>query len=505
MFRKLKFLPLFWMLITSIISFAAVSALEASASDKTTAETSKQEKSITDGQKRAIDSYVKAEMARQHIPGATVGIFRDGKMVYGQGYGYANLEWQVKMRPDTLMQSGSVGKQFTATAIMILVEQGKVGLEDSIRKYFPEGPESWQGIKVKNLLSHTSGLAEYEDEDRSKPGALFDLRVDFSEEQLVKNAATMPIDFAPGDKFFYRNTNYMLLGVLIHRVSGQFYGDYMQDHIFHPLGMDSTRIISDRDIVKNRAAGYEIERNKIKNQEFVSATFNSTGDGTLYFNLPDLEKWDRAQYGNKILSPAMKEKMWAPFVLNDGKPNAGNYGFAFFIDQVNEHRVIEHTGAWQGFTTMISRYVDDGLTVVVLTNLDSGHANPQNIERVVAGITEPQLMPAQSKVINDEKPNIVVTVRNLFIDTADGHDASNYFAPEYGYVFDAGDAPELNFKMPPNWRKLNMELIKRIEIGSILESRYRIGTDNNRRIVGVRTTADGKVAAFWIYTDPDNR
>jgi len=505
MFIKFRYAPIIWALCILTISSANLAAMEDSPPHKSTGQIPVKKKNITDIQKRTIDKYVTAEMARQHIPGATVGIFRNGKLVYGQGYGYANLEWQVKMRPDTLMQSGSVGKQFTATAVMMLVEQGKVSLDDSIRKYFPEGPEFWQAIKVKNLLSHSSGIAEYGSPERGTPGALFDLRADFSEDQLIQNAGKMPIDFPPGDKFEYCNTNYMLLGILIHRVSGQFYGDYMQEHIFHPLGMSSTQIISDRDIVKNRASGYEIDINHIKNQKFVSATFNSTGDGALYFNLPDLEKWDRAQYGESILSPAMKKLMWTPFILNDGKPNSDNYGFAFFIDQINNHRVIEHPGAWQGFTTMVSRYVDDGLTVVVLTNLDSDHANAENIERVVAGIVEPQLMPVPAKVIKDEQPGMISTVHNLFIDTADRHDASDYFAPEYGYRFDATDAPKLNFSMPPQWRDSAMELISRKEMGDKLESRYRIGKNNNRRIVVVQTTVDGKVAAFSIYSDPDNR
>ncbi len=505
MFIRFRFSPLFLLLCTLTVSSVNAAAIETTIPDKSAARVSAKKENITAAQKGAIDSYVNAEMNRQHIPGATVGIFRHGNLVYSQGYGYANLEWQIKMRPDTIMQSGSVGKQFTATAVLMLVEQGKVGLEDSIRKYFPESPETWQAIKVKNLLSHSSGLAEYETPERGMPGAVFDLRADFSEDQLVKNAGTMPIDFAPGDKFAYSNTNYMLLGILIHRVSGQFYGDYMQDHIFHPLGMDSTHIISDRDIVKNRASGYEVEINNIKNQKYVSATFNSTGDGALYFNLPDLEKWDRAQYGEKILSSTVKQQMWTPFVLNDGKPNRGNYGFAFFINQVNGHRVIEHTGAWQGFTTMVSRYVDDGLTVVVLTNLDSDHAYPENIERVVAGIVEPELMPVSATVIKDEQPNIVSTVHKLFIETADGRDTSDYFAPEYGYRFDADDAAKLNFSMPPNWRGSTMELISRKAIGDKLESRYRIGKVNNRRIVAVQTTASGKVTAFSIYSDPDNR
>jgi CubicO group peptidase (beta-lactamase class C family) len=162
------------------------------------------------------------------------------------------------------MQAGSVGKQFAAAAVMILVEEGKVGLDDSIVQYFQNAPPSWKAIKVKNLLSHTSGLAEYETDALTKPNGPFYLRRDFTENQLLTKFEKLPIEFKPGQKWAYRNTNYALLGILIDRVTGMFYGDYLQDHIFAPLGMNATRVISDRDIIFNRAAGYEIERGTLK-------------------------------------------------------------------------------------------------------------------------------------------------------------------------------------------------------------------------------------------------
>ena len=333
-----------------------------------------------------IDEYVTAEMKREHIPGLALGIYRHGEIVKAQGYGLANVELNVPVKPETIFQSGSVGKQFAATAIMMLVEEGKMNLDDSIIKYLDSAPESWGPVKVKNLLSHTSGIAEYETPERTKPGGPFYLHLDYTEDQLFDKIATLPMDFQPGEKWRYTNTNYVILGVLIHKVTGQFYGDYMAKRIFQPLGMTATRIISERDIIPNRSSGYELVKGELKNQEWVSPSFNSTADGALYFNVLDLAKWDAALYTEKLVKKSSLDRMWTVFPLNNGKPNSAHYGFAWAMSETHGHKVIEHSGAWQGFASYIGRYVGDGLTVVVLTNLDAGHAKPAKIGHEVADL-----------------------------------------------------------------------------------------------------------------------
>jgi len=342
----------------------------------------------------AVDKAVLTEMKQQRIPGVALGVYRDGQIVKAQGYGLANVELNVHVKPETLFQSGSVGKQFVSMAIMMLVEEGKVNLEDSITNYFPDAPAGWKPIKVKNLLSHTSGLAEYESDARTKPGAPFYLRLDHSEGELLRMIEAMPVENAPGEKWAYRNTNYVLLGMLIHKVTGEFYADFLTQRIFKPLGMNSTRLISEADIIPNRAAGYQIEKGELKNQDWVSPTYNSTADGALYFNVLDIAKWDAALYTEKLVKKSSLDQMWTVFKLNDGKPNPGHYGFGWAIDEVNAHRVLEHGGAWQGFTCYIARYLDDRLTVVALTNLDSEHSKPAKIVHAVAGIYNPALAPA---------------------------------------------------------------------------------------------------------------
>jgi CubicO group peptidase (beta-lactamase class C family) len=339
----------------------------------------------------SVDAYVGTEMQRQKIPGLALGIYRDGEIVKAQGYGLANVELNVPVKPETVFQSGSIGKQFTATAVMMLVEQGEVGLEDSITKYFPDAPKRWKSICVRNLLSHTSGLKDYSSDEMTKPGGLVNLRADYTEAQMLKLIESFPLEFEPGKNWEYCNSNYVLLGILIHRVTGEFYGDYLQERIFVPLGMTATRVISEADIVPNRAAGYRLVHGELKNQEWVSPTLNTTADGALYFNAPDLARWDAALYTEKLLRKSSLTQMWTVAALDNGKPNPGQYGFAWRIHEQNGHRLIEHGGAWQGFTAQISRYVDDRLTVVVLTNLDGDHCDPEIIAHHVAGLYVPAL------------------------------------------------------------------------------------------------------------------
>jgi CubicO group peptidase (beta-lactamase class C family) len=324
----------------------------------------------------SVEQYIQSEMQRQHIPGLALLVARDGKIVQAQGYGLSNVELQAPVKAETVFQSGSMGKQFTATAVMMLVEDGKIALDDPVSKYFKDAPPSWSEVTIRELLSHTAGFTDYPNN--------FDFRRDYTEAQLLKIVEGIPLAFPPGTKWSYSNLGYLTLGVLIHRVTGKFYGDFLQERIFQPLGMSTTRIISEADIVPNRAAGYRLVKGELKNQEWVSPTLNTTADGALYFSVLDLAKWDAALYTEKLLKQASLDEMWTIAKLKNGKPNSGDYGFGWEMVTKNGHRVIGHGGAWQGFRTHISRYVDDKLTLVVLTNLDG--ANPGKITDHVASI-----------------------------------------------------------------------------------------------------------------------
>lgn len=309
----------------------------------------------------AVDDYIRTEMAKQHIPGLALLVSRGGQVIRAQGYGLANVELQVPVKPETIFQSGSVGKQFTATAVMMLVEEGKIGLEDPITKYFPDAPDTWKQVTIRELLSHTAGFTDY-------PKS-FDMRKDYTEAQLLKIVEGIPLAYTPGTSWSYSNLGYLTLGIVIHKVTGEFYGDFLQERIFRPLDMNTARIISEADIVPNRSAGYRLVKGELKNQEWVAPALNTTADGSLYFSIEDLAQWDAALYTEKLLKRSSLEQMWTVAKLKNGQPNSGHYGFGWLTGKRNGHPVVEHEGSWQGFETDISRYVEDQLTVAVLTNL----------------------------------------------------------------------------------------------------------------------------------------
>jgi CubicO group peptidase (beta-lactamase class C family) len=231
-------------------------------------------------------------------------------------------------------------------------------------------------VTVRELLSHTAGFTDYPKD--------FDEKKNYTEEELLKIIEAIPLAYAPGTSWSYSNLGYLTLGILIHRVTGEFYGDFLQRRIFRPLEMSTTRIISEADIIPNRSAGYRLVNGELKNQEWVAPSLNTTADGSLYFSILDLAKWDQALYSESLLKNSSFAQMWTVAPLLNGEQNSGHYGYGWFIEAQDGHRVIEHEGQWQGFETQISRYVDDKLTVIVLTNL--AEAKPDLIAHGVARI-----------------------------------------------------------------------------------------------------------------------
>jgi CubicO group peptidase (beta-lactamase class C family) len=329
-----------------------------------------------------ISRYLAAEMGRQRIPGLSVAILRGDSVMIARGYGFANVELRVPATDSTIYQSGSVGKQFTAAIVVMLSQKGRFRLEDPVTRWLPEGAGVWDSITVRHLLTHTSGIGEYTD-------STFDYRKDYTEDQLVRFAASRPLDFSPGTRWSYSNTGYLLLGVLVHRVTGRFYGDVLRDLIFQPLGMRSARIISEADIIPNRAAGYQLVNGKLRNQEWVAPSLNTTADGSLYLSLNDMVPWAVSLNRGRIPDSTVLRAAWQPVRLKDG--SLFPYGYGWDLTEQRGHGRIGHTGAWQGFKTAIQRYPEFQLTVIVLANLASAEAG--SIAEGIAGIVEPELRP----------------------------------------------------------------------------------------------------------------
>lgn len=334
-----------------------------------------------------VSDFVNGYLKKKQIPGCAVMVRKDGKVVLAAGYGSANLEHDVKVTPKTVFQSGSVGKQFTAMAVMMLVEEGKLSLGGRVSKYL-KVPSSWSKITVRHLLTHTSGLGDYPEE--------FSLQKDYSEEELFQMVTGQALEFQPGEQWSYSNLGYLTLGIVIHKVTGKFYGEFLQKRIFEKLGMNDTRIINEADIIPNRAAGYRLEKGSLKNQEWVAPSVNTTADGSLYLTIEDMARWDEALEKQTLLSAAGFEEMWTPVELNDGSEES--YGFGWNIEEnALGHRLLEHGGAWQGFATYIGRHPDERLSVAVFCNRAGANAN--YIGNVVAGFFFPGLAPRSRSAI----------------------------------------------------------------------------------------------------------
>ena len=291
-----------------------------------------------------IDAFVAAEMQRSRIPGVALAVVKDGSILTARGYGLANVEHKVPVRRDTVFQSGSVAKPFVATALLQLVDEGRLSLDAPIDTFFTPAPEAWKRITVRHLLSHTSGLHDYPDD--------FDLRHDYTEDELLAIIKAAPLAFAPGTRFLYSNLGYVALGLLIHEVTGRFYGDVLVERVFAPLGMKTARVISEADIVPNRAGGYQrLVGGVLKNQEWVAPPVNTTADGSLYLTLDDLLKWDAALAEGRPLGRKGLERAWTPTRLDGGR-SAAPYGLGWFTVRPRGRRVVFHGGAWQGFRVL---------------------------------------------------------------------------------------------------------------------------------------------------------
>jgi D-alanyl-D-alanine carboxypeptidase len=351
-----------------------------------------------------VDAYVKTQMEK-------LAVVREGKVVLSRGYGLANVEHSVPATPETVFQLGSITKPFTASLVMLLVEDGKLGLDDPISKHLSDLPAAWSEVTVRHLLTHTSGIKSY----TGIPSFRENFRKDYTQKELIQLVAGEALEFQPGEKWAYNNTGYFLLGMLIEKLTGKSYGDAMQERLFGPLQMTATRVNDVRTVIKNRAAGYDVEAGQLRNAEYLSMT-QPFAAGVLVSSVMDLAKWDAALYTDTPLKASVREQMWTSYQLKDG--SRAGYGFGWSTATQNTHRRIGHGGGIPGFTTSLLRYPDDKLTVIVLTNQEN--AQPDRIAKAVAGIYVPDLAEKEEPIAADPDPKMTEFLKNLTIAMSKG-------------------------------------------------------------------------------------
>ena len=326
---------------------------------------------------------MRAAMRDLHVPGLSLAVVREGKVVKARGYGLASLELNRPVTEDTVFEIGSMTKQFTAAALLMLVEDGRVALDAPLSKYLPNTPPAWDGITVRHLLTHSSGIPDYLGveglPDLSRRGLTHrEIATVFFEK--------LSLEFTPGATWAYSNTGYLLLGNVIEAVSGQAYFDFLKERIFGPLGMRATRASTPTDVIPHRASGYEWRNGAFENRP--ALTENAYAAGSIVSTVRDIAKWDAALSEGRLLTEASRRAMWTAHPVALGVPPF-DYGFGWFLDTVHGSSVILHSGGTPGFSSVIHRFVEQHISVILLTN--RGDRPLDHVARDVAALYVPAL------------------------------------------------------------------------------------------------------------------
>jgi CubicO group peptidase (beta-lactamase class C family) len=434
-----------------------------------------------------VDTYIAAQMRQLHIPGVSLAVVRDGRIIKLRGYGLANVELGAPVSQDTVFEIGSITKQFTAAAVMMLVEEGRVDLDEKISKYLVDVPEAWSSVTIRHLLTHSSGIQNY----LLVPG-LFEATTRPQSHDDIAHlffARLQQLDFQPGETWAYSNTGYLLLGNVIEKVSGKSYWDFLDERIFQPLGMGASRSGEPATIIKGRAAGYEWTGNSLKNR--AALTENAYGAGSIVSTAGDLAKWDEALYGEKVLKRSSLNQMWTPAKAAGGAIAPFNYGFGWFVDTYHGHHVVAHTGGTPGFSSAIYRFTDDKLTVILLTN----HADRviDHLAIDVAGVYVPEL--ARPKGLEpDPDARTSAILKKALADLCAGKADPSQFTAAMQIFLKTAMGKEIWPWLCADGEIRSFTLGERERRGDWSILRYKTVMGNTTRWFSFTVTAEGKIA-----------
>jgi len=385
-----------------------------------------------DEKKTAAVDEVFADLVKPGSPGCALGVYREGKIIYSKGYGLANLEENVPITPQSVFDIGSTSKQFTAASVLLLEKQGKLSVNDDIRKYLPELPDYGQKITILNLLNHTSGLRDYltlmELAGINTDGVTTD------EDALQIVARQKALNFAPSSDWLYSNTGFFLLSVIVKRASGKTLREFAADNIFTPLEMTHTQFRDDHtSLIENRAMAYDPAEKGVGFNLDVSY-FEQTGDGAVHTSVEDLQKWDEnfysAQIGGKEFLAEIQER---------GKLNSGkvlDYAKGLFLEDYRGLHAVRHGGAWGGYRAELLRFPEQHFSVACLCNL--GNANPeQRAERVADVYLGTLMKPKEAKKEPEKRPETEMKSVSLTAVQLAAY-AGDYWSGELGVIYRLG-------------------------------------------------------------------
>lgn len=330
-----------------------------------------------------IDDYIGTQMREQHIPGLSLLINHDGRTVLVKGYGMADIATAMPVHANTIFRIGSVSKQFAAAAVLLLAQDGKLTLDQRFARYFPLAPAAWQDITIRQLLHHTAGLQRDFQDDLAP---VYDPGHNYSADELVQLMGAIPMQSAPGSDYRYSNMGYYLIGLLIERVSGQPFADFMRARMFAPLEMYSAALLSAPAMPGLTASGYDWRDNSWVRGDTIYPG-DDGAEGGLRMSVADLGKWDLALNTDRLLTAQSRAELWTSARLNNGSSEP--YGLGWVLDSVNQLPVHWHNGQIGGFHAQYARAPSKGWSVIVLTNLSDAQA--ERISFAVVGMLDPQL------------------------------------------------------------------------------------------------------------------
>ena len=444
-----------------------------------------------------IDSYIETQMRALHIPGVSLAVVRHGQIIKAKGYGLADIEANSVATPKTVYEIGSMTKQFTAALVMTLVEEGKISLDDRLTKYFPDAPPAWGRITVRHLLSHTSGIQNHV----AVPGYLDIFKTSITSktfparDELLKEFYKLPAEFQPGETWAYDNTGYYLLGVIAEKTSGKDYWQLLDERIFKPLGMNASGNTDPRPVVANRASGYEWVKDGFENRPVLTPHVAFSA-GSVLSTVEDLAKWDAALYGEKLLKKSSFAQMWTPARTNGGAAASINYGFGWFIDSYHGRRFVQHGGGTPGFSSVIYRFTDDRLTIIILTNHSDRFLDQLALD--IAGIYVPALRRPEGKA--DPDPQVSLRLKEVMTGLSSGgkHDP-DLFTPAMRIFLTTATGKSFWQWVAYHGALKSFSFSDREDDGKSRVLRYKVTLGDDHYWFTFKVMEDGKIAQIYWW------
>lgn len=426
-----------------------------------------------------IDAFLRAEMARARIPGALVAVVDEDRPTKLGCYGLADVELGVRVDVDSLFQIGSIGKQFTAVAILQLVYAGQLRLTDLISRHVPESPSHWRDVTIQQLLSHTSGIPGYNEGPRA-----VDYRRSYSDRELFEVIASASLKFPPGASWSYSNSGFLLLGNVIERITGTPFDAILETAIWRPAGMDGVKTMRDRELIPHRATGYSLENGDLTNSGWIDPCFSRHADGGQYWGIRDAAQWARALGNESIVSQQVRDRMWnsvtcGPHFAVPLQLRGAGYGCAWYLDDENGERVCYHAGAWAGFVSYIAHFPDAGKTVIFCANQEDAP-----IVAIGRGIARRVLQRVDVPQMADSPAAPTAKLKAALMAIATGQSAAH--DPLASNIAIRRRAARLG-------RPAGVELLEARSMADVHRFRYRIRYDCTTLRLEVMTGRDGRL------------